>query len=108
MKVQSTLGVLNARISEINAFRRSWPGISMIIGGRISEFEKHNAVYIGILQEKGAALMAKYIAHEDGKPQSAKDADGKITGWVFNSAADEKAFNEEYDALMARECTIIY
>ena len=68
---------------------------------------KHNAVYLGILQDASLALMNKYVEKENGKYLTVNDENGNAKEWKFANDEGKEAFQKEHAELMNRPCTII-
>jgi predicted XRE-type DNA-binding protein len=107
MKIDTNYAELNHRASEIAVFKKQWPTIAQMLGSRIGEFEKRNAIALGIMRKRVHAIMDKHIQKtEDGKFYDVVKEEGKPDKWNFKTTESEAEFEAEYKECMEKPITI--
>jgi hypothetical protein len=107
MKIETTYRELNQRASEIAHFKNQWPTMALMLGSRIGEFDKRNAICLDLMKKCVRALMEQHIAKtEDGTRFETTKEEGKPETWKFLSDESKTAFEEGYKEIMEKPCTV--
>jgi hypothetical protein len=107
MKIDTNYAELNHRASEIAVFKKQWPTIAQMLGSRIGEFEKRNAITLDIMRKRVQAIMGKHIEKtEDGKFYDVVKEEGKPDKWKFKTPESEADFEAEYKECMEKPVSI--